>query len=114
VSSVFLPSQPYPPETQNQGFSAKALQSPSFFTRPPKSTVGQQCNLTEIDFFSPNSTLENLDQEDPLADEQSKMKIFALTFSSVISLLGFCLIGRFPRLSFQILSFDQEIVILPC
>lgn len=74
----------------------------------------QYNNLIEIDFFSPNPTFENLDQENLLADEQNKIKIFVRSFSPVTSLFCFFCIGQLLRLSFQSFSLDQPISVLRC
>jgi len=74
----------------------------------------QYNNLIEIDFFSPNPTFENLDQENLLADEQNKIKIFVRSFSPVTSFFCFFCIGQLLRLSFQSFSLDQPISVLRC
>lgn len=74
----------------------------------------QYNNLVEVDFFSSNPTFENLDQEDMLADQQSKVKVLASSISTVIFLLRINLVAQLPRLSFQIFSFDHQTYILRC
>jgi hypothetical protein len=74
----------------------------------------QYNNLAEIDFFSPNPTFEILDQEDLLAYEENKAKIFTLSFSCGFPTFNYFSIGPFSPLSFQTFSFDQLIPILRC
>jgi hypothetical protein len=74
----------------------------------------QYNDLTEIDFLSPYPSFENLDQENSLADEQSKTKVFVLNPSPEIFLLGIFFREQLPRLSYQIFSLGQATAILRC
>jgi hypothetical protein len=74
----------------------------------------QYNDLIEIDFLSPHPSFENLDQENSLADDQSKIKVFVLNPSPEIFLLGIFLGEPIPRLSFQIFSLDHPTAILRC
>ena len=74
----------------------------------------QYNDLMEIDSLSPHPSFENLDQENSLADEQSKTKIFVLKSSPEIFLLGIFFGEQLPRLSYQIFSLGQATAILRC
>ena len=74
----------------------------------------QYNNLIEIDSLSPHPSFENLDQENSLADEQSKTKIFVLNPSPEIFLLGIFFREPLPRHSFQMFSLDHPTGILRC
>jgi hypothetical protein len=74
----------------------------------------QYNDLIEIDFLSPGPNFENLDQENLLADEQNKTKIFVVGFSPEIHLFCFFCLGQLPRLSYQIISLDHPIPVLRC
>ena len=74
----------------------------------------QYNDLMEIDSLSPHPSFENLDQENSLADEQSKTKIFALNPSPEFFLFGTLFREPLPRLSYQIFSLDHFTVILRC
>ena len=74
----------------------------------------QYNDVTEIDCLSPHPSIENLDQENLLTDEQSKTKIFVLNSSPEIFLLGIFSSEPLPRLSYQIFSLDQPTAILRC
>jgi len=74
----------------------------------------QYNDLIEIDSLSPHPAIENLDQENSLADEQSKTKILVLNSSPEIFLLGIFFGEPLPRLSYQIFSLDQPATILRC
>ena len=74
----------------------------------------QYNDLIEIDFLSPHPSFENLDQENSLADDQSKIKVFVLNPSPEIFLLGIFFSEPFPRFSYQIFSLDQPTTILRC
>jgi len=74
----------------------------------------QYNDLMEIDSLSPHPSFENFDQENSLADEQSKTKVFVLNPSPEISLLGVFFPAPLPRLSFQIFSPDHPTAILRC
>jgi len=74
----------------------------------------QYNNLIEIDSLSPHPSFENLGQENSLADEQSKTRIFVLNPSPEIFLLGIFFREPFPCLSFQIFSIDHPNAILRC
>jgi hypothetical protein len=74
----------------------------------------QYNDLIEIDSLSPHPSFENLDQENSLADEQSKTKVFVLNPSPEIFLLGVFFPEPLPRLSFQIFSPDHPTAILRC
>lgn len=68
----------------------------------------------EIDFLSPHPSFENLDQENLLADEQSKTRLFILKSSPEVFLLGIFLEEQLLRLSFQIFPFNHPVSILRC
>ena len=74
----------------------------------------QYNNFSEIDFFSPIPAFEVLDQQDLLAHEENKARIFALRFSCPFSLLSFSFGAPFSFPSFHPLFFDQLISILRC
>ncbi len=74
----------------------------------------QYNGLLEIDSMSPHPSFENLDQENSLADEQSKTKVFVLNPSPEIFLLGIFFGEQLPRLSYQIFSPGQPATILRC
>ena len=74
----------------------------------------QYNDVTEIDCLSPHPSIENLDQENLLTDEQSKTKIFVLNSSPEIFLLGISFREQIPRLSSQAFSPDQPTSILRC
>ena len=74
----------------------------------------QYNDLMEIDSLSPHPSIENLDQENLLADEQNRIKIVVLSFSPVISLFSNLSSEEIPRLSFQIFSLDDLTAILRC
>jgi hypothetical protein len=74
----------------------------------------QYNDLTEIDFLSPHPSFENLDQENSLADDQSKIEVFVLNASPEIILLGIFFGEQIARLSFQIFSLDHPTAILRC
>jgi hypothetical protein len=74
----------------------------------------QYNDLMEIDCLSPHPSIENLDQENLLADEQNRIKIVVLSFSPVISLFSNLSSEEIPRLSFQIFSLDHPTAILRC
>ncbi len=71
-------------------------------------------NLSEIDFSSPGPAFEVLDQEDFLAQEENKAKIFALRFCCAFCPLSFSLGGPFSFIPFHPPFFDQLISILRC
>jgi hypothetical protein len=74
----------------------------------------QYNDVTEIDCLSPHPSIENLDQENLLTDEQSKTKIFVLNSSPGIFLLGISFREQIPHLSSQAFSPDQPTSILRC
>ena len=74
----------------------------------------QYNDLLEIDSLLPHPSFENLDQENSLADEQSKTKVFVLNPSPEIFLLGIFFGEQIPPLSFQIFSLDHPTAILRC
>jgi len=74
----------------------------------------QYNDLIEIDSLSPHPSFENLEQENSLADEQSKTRVFVLNPSPEIFLLGIFFREPFPCLSFQIFSIDHPSAILRC
>jgi hypothetical protein len=71
-------------------------------------------DLMEIDCLSPHPWFENLDQENSLADEQSKTKVFVLNPSPEFFLFGTLFGEPLPRLSYQIFSLDHATAILRC
>jgi len=74
----------------------------------------QYNDLLEIDCLSPHPSIENLDQENLLADEQNRIKIVVLSFSPVISLFSNLSREEIPPLSFQMFSLDHPSAILRC
>ena len=74
----------------------------------------QYNSFIEIDFLSPHPSFENLDQENLLADEQSKTKIFVLNSYPEVFLLGIFFEEHLPRLSFRVFSLHQPASILRC
>ena len=71
-------------------------------------------DLMEIDSLSPHPSLENLDQENALADEQSKTKVFVLNSSPEFSLSGTFLRELLPCPSSQIFFLDHPTAVLRC
>jgi len=74
----------------------------------------QYNSFDEIDFLSTHPSFENLDQENLLADEQSKTKIFVLNSSSEVFLLGISFEEQFPSLFSKVSSTHQPASILRC
>ncbi len=74
----------------------------------------QYNDITEIDCLSPHPSFENFDQENLLADEQSKTKIFVLNSSSEVFLLGIFFEEQFPSLFSQVFSTHPTASILRC
>ncbi len=71
-------------------------------------------SFIEIDFLSIHPSFENLDQENLLADEQSKTKIFVLNSSSEVFLLGIFFEEQFPSLFSPVFSTHPTASILRC
>jgi hypothetical protein len=74
----------------------------------------QYNSFIEIDFLSTHPSFENLDQENLLADEQSKSKVFVLNSSPEVFLFGIFFEEQLPRLSFRVFSLNQPASILRC
>jgi len=74
----------------------------------------QYNSFDEIDFLTAHPSFENLDQENLLADEQSKKRIFLLNSCPEVFLLGIFFEVQLLRLSFGILSPHQTASILRC
>ena len=74
----------------------------------------QYNSFNEIDFISAHPSFENLDQENLLADEQNKTRIFLLNSCPEVFLLGISFEVQLLRLSFGILSPHQTASILRC
>ncbi len=74
----------------------------------------QYNSFVEIDFLSTHPSFENLDQENLLADEQSKTKIFVLNSSPEVLLLGIFFEEQFPPPYFQVFSPHPPASILRC
>jgi hypothetical protein len=74
----------------------------------------QYNNLIEIDFLSTHPSFESLDQENLLADEQSKIKIFVPNSSPEVNLLKIFFQEQVPRFSFQVFSLQPSASILRC
>jgi hypothetical protein len=70
--------------------------------------------FNEIDFLSTHASFENLDQENLLADEQNKTRIFLLNSCPEVFLLGAIFEEQSLRLSFRVLSGHQTAPILRC
>ncbi len=74
----------------------------------------QYNSFMEIDFLSPHPSFENLDQDNLLADEQSKIKIFVLNPSPEVFQPGFLIEEQLPSPSFQVFSLLEPAAILRC
>jgi hypothetical protein len=74
----------------------------------------QYNSFIEIDFLSTHPSFENLDQENLLADEQNKVKIFVVNSSPEVFLLGIFCEEQFPPPSSQVFSPHQPASILRC
>ncbi len=74
----------------------------------------QYNSLVEIDFLSTHPSFENIDQENLLADEQNKVKIFVVNSSPEVFLFGIFLGEQVPPPSSQIFSPCHPASILRC
>ncbi|HXZ38666.1 MAG TPA: hypothetical protein VEL68_21730 [Thermodesulfobacteriota bacterium] len=74
----------------------------------------QYNSFIEIDFLSTHPSFENIDQENLLADEQNKVKIFVVNSSPEVLLFGIFLEEQVPPPSSQIFSPRHPASILRC